>query len=291
MFVAVLGAGRMGAQIGCEYALGGHSVIFVAPRPERARERIGAALEMVRRHGLGSADAASGRIALRSHVAGDEPVELVVESLPEDRELKRRVIVEAAASWPDATIATNTSSIGVSELGRLAGVSERIIATHYWNPPLLMPLVEMLAGGATPFERLERVAGLLRRIGKRPVLLRAEVHGMLWNRLQLALLREAVWLVEHAVATPNQIDEVVRDGLARRWRLLGPFETVSLGGAAVFDSIADNLFPVLSNARSGSGFGPHLVEDPGALAELERRRDEGLATELMAERSRHRRRS
>jgi 3-hydroxyacyl-CoA dehydrogenase len=94
-----------------------------------------------------------------------------------------------------------------------------------------------------------------------------------------------------AVATPNQIDEVVRDGLARRWRLLGPFETVSLGGAAVFDSIADNLFPVLSNAQSGSGFGPHLVEDPGALAELERRRDEGLATELMAERSRHRRRS
>jgi 3-hydroxyacyl-CoA dehydrogenase len=105
---------------------------------------------------------------------------------------------------------------------------------------------------------------------------------MLWNRLQLALLRECLWLVEHDVATPEQIDEVVRDGLARRWRLLGPFETVSLGGATVFDAIAENLFPVLSNASAGR-FGPYLERDPEVLAELARRRDLGLVAELANE--------
>lgn len=287
--VVVIGAGRMGSQIGCEYALGGHPVLFVARAPERARSRIAAALGTARRHGLASeaaVDAAGGLITIEEQIprAGTEPAELVVESLPEDREVKRAALALAAAAWPEATIATNTSSIGVSELGRLAGISERIIATHYWNPPLLMPLVELLAGEQTPPPRLERVAEMLRRIGKRPVELCAEVPGMLWNRLQLALLREALSLVEHGVATPEQIDEVVRDGLARRWRLLGPFETVSLGGAAVFDAIAENLFPVLSDARSSGGFGPWLTDDAERLAELSRRRDAGLVRELIAER-------
>ena len=192
-------------------------------------------------------------------------------------------IREAAERWPDATVATNTSSIGISELGRLTGVSERIVATHYWNPPLLMPLVELLGGEGTPAKRVEQLAATLSDLGKRPVLLHAEVPGMLWNRLQLAMLRECLWLVQHEVATPEQIDEVVRDGLARRWRLLGPFETVSLGGAAVFDAIAENLFPVLSDATGGR-FGPYLQEDPEVLAELTRRRDLGLVSELQAER-------
>ena len=286
MSVLCLGAGRMGSQIGVEYALGGHSVVFVVRRIEQARARVGAALETVAQHRLATEPAIDGarrRISFRDAVIGEEAVELVVESLPEDRMVKVGPIREAAERWPDATVATNTSSIGISELGRLAGVSERIVATHYWNPPLLMPLVELLGGDRTPADLVEQVAATLSDLGKRPVLLRAEVPGMLWNRLQLAMLRECLWLVQHDVATPEQIDEVVRDGLARRWRLLGPFETVSLGGAAVFDAIAENLFPVLSDATEGR-FGPYLQEDPEVLAELTRRRDLGLVSELRARR-------
>ena len=198
--------------------------------------------------------------------------------------MKREWLAAAAAWRPGATIATNTSSISVSELGRLAGVEQRIVGTHYWNPPLLMPLVEVLAGGATPSARLERVIAILRGIGKRPVKLSAEAPGLLWNRIQFAVLREALWLVEHGIATPEVIDEVMRDGLARRWRLTGPFETVSLGGAAVFDSIATNLFPTLSDASATAGFGPHLIDDVETLRVLRERRDEGLAAELTRER-------
>jgi 3-hydroxybutyryl-CoA dehydrogenase len=288
MHVLCLGAGLMGSQIGLEYALGGHEVVFVARRPNAAKRRVKDAAQIVEQHGLASPQAivdATARTSFRRSVAGDEPAELVVESLPEDRQAKVGPLREAAARWPGAVFATNSSSIAVSELGRLAGVGERIVATHYWNPPLLMPLVEMLGGEDTPAPTVGRVAAILRRLGKRPVLLHGEVPGMLWNRLQLALLRECLWLVENGVANPEQIDEVVRDGLARRWRLLGPFETVSLGGAGVFDAIAANLFPVLSNAGDGE-FGAYVERDPAALETLAARRDQGLTAELLRERER-----
>jgi 3-hydroxybutyryl-CoA dehydrogenase len=286
--VAIVGAGLMGSQIGCEYALGGHPVIWIVRERERARARIDAALQIAHHHGLADAEglaAASARISVRESFAGEEPVELIVESVIEQRDVKVALLRDAGAWRPAATIATNSSSIGVSELGRLAGIEERIVATHYWNPPLLMALVEVLAGEQTPKERLQRVIALLRAIGKRPVELAAEAPGLLWNRLQFAVLREALWLVENGVATPEAIDEVMRDGLARRWRLTGPFETVSLGGAAVFDAIAANLFPALSDAQRCEGFAPHLITDERALAGLRHRRDERLATELAAERA------
>jgi 3-hydroxybutyryl-CoA dehydrogenase len=286
--VAIIGAGLMGSQIGCEYALGGHPVVWIVRDRERARARIDAALQVAHRYGLADAEAlaaASARISVRESFSGEEPVELIVESVIEQRDVKVALLRDAGAWRPAATIATNSSSIGVSELGRLGGIEERIVATHYWNPPLLMAQVEVLAGERTATERLERVVALLRAIGKRPIELSAEVPGLLWNRLQLAVLRESLWLVENGVATPEAIDEVMRDGLARRWRLTGPFETVSLGGAPVFDAIAANLFPVLSNAQHSDGFAPHLIDDGQRLAELRARRDEALAAQLMAERA------
>jgi len=278
----------MGSQIGCEYALGGHPVICIVRDAVRARTRIAAALETARHYALSddaSLAASTARVSVRETFSGDEPVELIVEALVEDRAVKQEWLAAAAAWRPRATIATNTSSIGVSELGRLAGVEQRIVGTHYWNPPLLMPLVEVVAGEQTPPARLDAVIAILRSIGKRPVRLGGEAPGLLWNRIQFAVLREALWLVEHGIATPEVIDEVMRDGLARRWRLTGPFETVSLGGAAVFDAIASNLFPSLSDARTTAGFGSHLIENATALRALRERRDEGLAIELARERA------
>jgi 3-hydroxybutyryl-CoA dehydrogenase len=283
--VAIVGAGLMGAQIGVEYALGGCPVSFLVRERAGAEQRVERALTLALQHGLADAEHLERARALMSwgQDADPEP-ELIVESLPEDIELKAAVLGPLAARHPKATVATNTSSISIGALGEAAGVAERIVGTHYWNPPLLMPLVEVVAGERTPLDLRERVEALLRAIGKRPVVLEREVDGLLWNRLQLAVLREALWLVEQGVAAPETIDEVMRDGLARRWRLTGPFETVGLGGAATFDAIAANLFPVLSNAASGGGgFGPCVPTDPTLLGALRERRDRALAAELRAE--------
>ncbi|HEY4996715.1 MAG TPA: 3-hydroxyacyl-CoA dehydrogenase NAD-binding domain-containing protein, partial [Solirubrobacteraceae bacterium] len=216
--------------------------------------------------------------------AEGEP-ELIVESLPEDLALKAEVLGELCARHPEAVLASNTSSISITTLGEAAGVPERTLATHYWNPPLLMPLVEVLCAAATPRALRDDVVGLLRAIGKRPVVLEREVPGLLWNRLQLAVLRECLALVAQGVAAPKAIDEVMRDGLARRWRMTGPFETVGLGGAETFDAIAANLFPLLSDASASPGFAQYAPSDPVTLEALRTRRDEALAAALRQERA------
>ena len=286
-FVAVLGAGLMGAQIACEYALGAWSVTCVSRRPEAAEARLREALRLVERERLADAStcsAAAARVRFATPGADLGHCELIVESLPEDLDLKAELLGALAARHSEALVATNTSSISVTELGGAAGVSGRIVGTHYWNPPLLMPLVEIVAGEGTPVERLDAIAAVLTELGKRPVRLNREVPGLLWNRLQAAVLRECLWLVEEGVAPPETLDEVMRDGLARRWRLTGPFETVGLGGAQVFDAIAENLFPSLSDAGSGTGFGPHVPTDPERLRALRSARDEELARLLREER-------
>jgi 3-hydroxybutyryl-CoA dehydrogenase len=286
--VAIVGAGLMGAQIGCEYALAGCPVAWIVREREGAARRIELALELACRHGLATAqalEAARGRMSYGERPAGshDAP-QVIVESLPEDLSIKVEVLGELCARHPGAILASNKSSISITALGEAAGGPERIVGTHYWNPPLLMPLVEVVAGDATPARLRGRVVGLLHSIGKRPVILDHEVPGLLWNRLQLAVLRECLWLVEHGVAAPEAIDEVMRDGLARRWRLTGPFETVGLGGAATFDAIAENLFPVLSDAAAGASFAGYVPTDPELLAALRERRDDALAADLLAER-------
>jgi 3-hydroxybutyryl-CoA dehydrogenase len=292
--VAIVGAGLMGAQIGCEYALAGCPVAWIVRERERAEPRIEQALALAVRHGLAdraAIDAARSRMSYGDghqrgeHAGGDHAPSLIVESLPEQLALKAEVLGELCARHPEAIVASNTSSISISALGEAAGVAERIVGAHYWNPPLLMPLVEVVAGGRTAAGLRERVVQLLRAIGKRPVVLEREAPGLLWNRLQLAVLRECEWLLEHGVASPATIDEVMRDGLARRWRLTGPFETVGLGGAQTFDAIAENLYPLLSDAKSGAGFAAHVPHDAEELASLRERRDNALAADLRAERA------
>ena len=160
------------------------------------------------------------------------------------------------------------------------------MGAHYWNPPLLMPLVEVIRGEETADDVVETLTATLRGLGKRPVLVDRDVPGFAWNRLQLALLREAVWLVENGVASPAAVDEIVRDGLARRWRYTGPFQTAALGGAATFERVAANLWPVLSDADSLSGLPRWLDESPQTTGQLRERRDKGLAADLQADRAR-----
>ena len=204
----------------------------------------------------------------------------------EDLDEKAAALAPVMAVAPDAIIATNTSAIPISAIGAAIHAPQRTIGAHYWNPPLLMPLVEVIRGAETSPDTATEMTTILRQLGKRPVLVDRDVPGFAWNRLQLALLREAVWLVENGVASPATVDEIVRDGLARRWRFTGPFQTAALGGPATFERVANNLWPELSCATSLHDLRRWLDEDPATTTPLRERRDDGLVNELLHDRDR-----
>jgi 3-hydroxybutyryl-CoA dehydrogenase len=288
--VLVVGAGLMGSQIGVEYSLGGHPTAFLVRDVERSRARVSAAFAVAIEAGLVGSEAAAEahrKIAFVETVASvDVATELVVESVPEDIGVKAAVLEGLARRLPGATIASNTSTIPLTELGDAIDAPERTVGTHYWNPPLLMPLVEIVAGEGTRRETLETVSARLVTLGKEPVHVARDVPGFIWNRLQAALLRESLWLVGEGVATPETVDRVVRSGLARRYRYTGPFETVALGGVDSWTRVAANLFPELSNATRAEALEHRLVYDDEALEAARVRRDRGLARELAQEQDR-----
>jgi 3-hydroxybutyryl-CoA dehydrogenase len=279
--VVVVGAGLMGAQIGVEYALGGHDVALHARDVSAVAERVKraeAAASDFELAGPGEIEAAFERIRITSDLEEIEHADLVVESLPEDLGLKRDVLAPLAARFADATFASNTSSLRISDLGTAIDAPERTLGTHYWNPPLLMPLVELVPGADTAPDRIDRIEALLCALGKRPVRV-LDVPGFAWNRLQFALLREALWLVRNQVATAEDVEEIVRSGLARRWRLIGPFATLALGGPSTFERVADNLFPLLS-ADTEAGDLTRFAVSAEEADRIRAFRDRGLAAEL-----------
>lgn len=287
MNVVILGPGLMGAQIACEYALGGHEVLVLARRPTVAQERIDRGFATALEYGLATPEHianARARLTVATDPAAASDARIIVESVVEDLGQKAAALAPVMAAAPTAIIASNTSSIPITAIAEAIGAPERTVGAHYWNPPLLMPLVEVIRGEQTTDDVVNFVIETVQGLGKRPVLVDRDVPGFVWNRLQLALLREAVWIVERGVASPDVVDEIVRDGLARRWRYTGPFQTAALGGAATFERIAGNLWPVLSRSRSLTDLRQWLDESEAATASLKARRDAGLAAELRAER-------
>jgi len=280
--VLIVGAGRMGSQIGCEYALGGHTVDFLAPHPEPARERVRAALDLAHHVGVPGDYGRTVAAMAVSDQPGEE-YDLMVESVPEDMELKVNVLRPLAAANPSAIVASNTSSLSVTELGRAIDASSRTLGTHYWDPPLLMRPVELVATERTDPAVVGRMAVVLGELGKRPVTVNRDVPGFAWNRLQAAILREALWIVENGVATAEAVDLIIREGLARRWRHVGPFETVGIGGIATWRRIGENVLPALSTATVFNGLEEWLPTDAEALAAARARRDAALAAEMIAE--------
>jgi 3-hydroxybutyryl-CoA dehydrogenase len=284
--IVLLGPGLMGSHIACEYALGGHEVVVVARRPDVARERIERGFSTASEHGLATpelvAEASQG-MTIATDIDIAVGAQIIVESVVEDLVEKKEALLPVVARNPDAIVASNTSSIPITAIGAAIGAGERTVGAHYWNPPLLMPMVEVIRGDETAEHVVTEMTATLRALGKRPVLVDRDVQGFAWNRLQLALLREAVWLVENGVASPATVDEIVRDGLARRWRYTGPFQTAALGGAATFERVANLLWPALSQATSLQDLRQWLDESPETTGPLRERRDRGLAADMRAD--------
>lgn len=254
--VAIIGAGLMGSGIALEYAGAGLLVSLVDANPEmpeRALRTIKSNLSFLVEEGIiedrQAQEASKNMVVAQSLEEATREAELVVECVPEDLTLKRELFRKLEnICMQDAILATNTSSISITKIGSSLATAHRVVGTHYWNPPYLMPLVEVTAGAKTSSETLSTIGELLRRIGKVPIVVKKDIPGFIWNRLQFALLRECLNLVEQGVASVEDIDQVVRKGLGRRLALVGPFETADLGGLDVFHSICLHLFPELSNS-------------------------------------------
>ncbi|MGH2377633.1 MAG: 3-hydroxyacyl-CoA dehydrogenase family protein [Candidatus Limnocylindria bacterium] len=286
--VAVAGAGLMGAQIGAEYALAGHEVVLVTRSAESGRAALGRAHAAVRgliAHGLvpvARGEAALPRLGASTDLmAACRDRDVVVESVAEDLGAKADVLDAAARAAPEAILCSNTSSIPIGTLGEAARAPERTLGTHYANPAILMPAVEVIPGARTERRHVETMVGILRDMGKEPVIA-PDIPGFIWNRLQFALLREAARLVtEHGVA-PEDVDLAVKRAIGRRWSLIGPFETMALGGRETFVKIARLLFAEVGREV-----------DPEALARIDLPAAEALrtlATERDAELMRWRKR-
>lgn len=305
--VAIIGVGIMGTGLAAEWAAGGRQVTIFgrdATRAADGRARAAAALDTLERGGLlatGGAAAALARIrpaiALEAAVAG---ADLVQESVPEDLALKRDLFTTLDRLCPPTTIlASNTSGLPISQIAAGLPGAARIIGMHYLNPPHLMPPVEVIPGEATAPDTIERARAALLSLHKSPLVVRSEVPGFLWNRLQFALAREAFWLVEQGVATMEEIDLAMRQGLGRRWAIAGPFASLDLGGIDTMARVADYLLPELSaaqtppqflrdriaaghyGAKTGAGFYPWPPEKHAAALA---RRDAMLLAALRADR-------
>ncbi len=244
----VIGTGAMAPGIAAEYARLGPTAIA-----GRDTAKTGTALAvahtyltMLETAGLlPDAETARGNLSGVLLAAADYAgATMVVESITEDLPTKRTLFAMLDAATPTTTLlCSNTSSLRITAIAEGLAHPERVLGTHYWNPPPLMPLVEVIPGEQTDPAHVETVRGYLVRMDKQPVQVRREVPGFIWNRLQNILVRECLWLVANGVATQEDIDLILERGLGRRWSLTGPFTSVKLGGPHVYARVAEELFP------------------------------------------------
>jgi 3-hydroxybutyryl-CoA dehydrogenase len=250
----------MGHGIALEFAAHGFNVSLVdrdEAALESARVRIDKGLWLLQDAGAVSEadfDAIKSRLVpFTSAAEASENADLVIEAVNEDLDLKRRLLSEAAASAPVHTIFTsNTSSFMPSQLANATGRPDRFAITHYFNPPYLLPLVEIVPAPGATREIAETLRTLYEQIGKRPVVIEKELPGFVANRLQAALTREATALVEDGVAEPQDIDTVVKYGFGRRLAVAGPFEIWEQIGWDLVSTIATELFAEISTSTGPS---------------------------------------
>ena len=250
--ITVIGAGLMGHGIAQEFALAGHSVRLNDVDDERlqgAIENIHQNLEIL---GQSSEFEKIGRnLTPNRDLAGSvADADLVIEAITEDLEAKRRVFAQLDRVCPKHTIlASNTSTFMPSQLAEATHRPERVLVAHYFNPPYLIPLVEIVGGQWTSAQTIETVRDLLIGIGKRPVVLKKEALGFIANRLQAALLRECCALVESGVASPQDVDAVVTGSVGRRLAVAGPFEILDAAGLDVWHEIAAQLMSDIESSQ------------------------------------------
>ena len=274
--IGVIGAGLMGHGIAQVFALKGYKVkLFdndsnvLETAPEKIRNNLQTLFEM----GLVESrqlEACLNHIqichTLKEMCGG---VELTIEAVSENLDLKRGVFsnLERLTS-PQTILCSNTSGISIGLISEKLQFKERVVGTHFWNPPHIVPCVEVIKSQFAAEEVFHTVIELMKRVGKEPIRVLKDVPGFLGNRLQHALWREAISLVEKGIADPEDVDRVVKYGFGLRLPFLGPLETADLAGLDLVYDVHQYLFSELENRSTPSPLLKTLVDQktPGVKA-------------------------
>ena len=257
--IAVIGAGLMGHGIAQAFAQAGHAVAItdsVAATLASVRERIATNLR-----DLALDESAAQRVTpvaqLREAVAD---ADFVVEAAAENLAVKQDLFQQIEAMAPNhAILASNTSVIPITRIMERLSRRENCVGTHWWNPPYLVPLVEVIGAQWTSAQTIENTMALHRRIGKTPVHVKRDVPGFIGNRLQHALWREAISLVENGVCDAEAVDLVVKSSFGRRLAVLGPLENADLVGTDLTLAIHQIVLPAIENRAAPSPYLEQLV--------------------------------
>lgn len=272
--VAIIGAGLMGLGIGVEFARFGYKVRLYNTREETSRDAMERAREdldlMAETDLISDAEAKAAYERLHATTNLEEAAsgtDYVVESVLEAMSLKKEIFAKLDEICPPpAILATNTSGLSVTEMASVTKHPERILVTHYFQPPHFVPLVEVVGGQKTDRQVIEQVVGILRGLRKKVVVIDVELPGFVGNRIQGAIAREVRSLMDQGVCTPYMIDDIISYGFGRRMAYTGYFKRLDLigldfgyrgareRGQAAWGPVAEHVERGELGMKSGKGF-------------------------------------
>ncbi|MCC7081301.1 MAG: 3-hydroxyacyl-CoA dehydrogenase [Burkholderiales bacterium] len=249
--VAIVGGGIMGGDIATSFAAAGWNAFVISPSQKSRDALPGRVTRGLDRLGAQADLAASVRVYSELPQLPWDEIELVIEAVTEDLALKQRIFSELEALVrPEIALATNTSSIPVTEIGKHLRTRSRVCGAHYFMPAHIVPLVEVICAEFTDPAIAERVEAIMHATGKVPVVVKKDIPGFLANRMQHALLREAFWLLDNGIATAEGIDAAVRYGFGFRFVACGPLMQKEMSGWDTNYFAGSTIYPSLSNATT-----------------------------------------
>ena len=254
---AVAGTGMMGPGIAAVFAAAGKKAVIVSRHMDTARAGVDTAISTIHwmaKNGLLDGSQAEEAVKLLS--ASDSPedavakADLFVESIPEDMAIKQAFFARLDRASETAILCTNTSGMSVTQIASQCRFPNRVVTTHFWNPPHLVPLVEVVVGDRSDLSIAQMVVDFLDGCGKTAVLVRKDRPGQLGNRIQQAMVRECMNIVQEGIATAEDVDRAVKAGFGLRTPVYGVFEHADLVGLDLVKSVQDYVLPDLSTAQS-----------------------------------------
>jgi 3-hydroxybutyryl-CoA dehydrogenase len=259
--IGVLGAGLMGHGIAQVFGLAGHEVTIydpIAASLDQVRSRIAANLR-----DLGDDETAAQRVHPCADLAqAVRDADFVVEAAPENLEVKRKLFQEVEGLVrPDTILASNTSVIPITAIMQDLRDRDRALGTHWWNPPYLVPLVEVIGTQWTSRAAIDWTMVLHAAAGKQPAHVKKDVAGFIGNRLQHALWREAIALVEQGICDAETVDTVIKAAFGRRLAVLGPLENADLVGTDLTLAIHQTVLPAIDSRPAPSPYLERLVAE------------------------------
>ncbi len=285
--IAVLGTGTMGHGIALLSAKAGLNVKMYGRSDESLDRGMSSIISSLNRLTIQGTFSEMECQDIISRIRGVKTLEeaadgadFIIESVAENLELKQDIFRKLdSLCTPEVILASNTSGLSPSEIANVTTHPERVVIAHFWNPPQLIPLVEVVPGEKTSKETVDITSEWIDFIGKKSVKMEKECLGFIGNRLQLALLREAMYIVEQGWAKPEEVDKAMEYGHGRRLSVTGPLCSADLGGLDIFNNISSYLFKDLCNytepsallnekvkesklgTKSGEGFYKWIKED------------------------------